>query len=242
MSGRLKGILFMLVLSTFFSWTAYASDIEIGILKDQEGRTRLELTKTYNFLGRSGRNDMILKDRVVSRRHALISEYEGSYYIEDLFSRNKTYVNGRTLSPGQRIELKPGDIIKLAENSVLFTFEINKYDANDADAQRLISLRSKKYTGAKLIMLDSKKQFSFEKDIITIGSAKANDIVISEAEVAPRQTIILLKDTPMVEDIRGRKETRLNDKIVRYGHPKKIKSGDVITIADKVSFSIELLK
>ena len=108
---RLKGILVLLALSTLFSWTAYALDIEIGILKDQEGRTRLELTKTYNFLGRSGRNDMILKDRVVSRRHALISEYEGSYYIEDLFSRNKTYVNGRTLSPGQRIELKPGDII-----------------------------------------------------------------------------------------------------------------------------------
>jgi pSer/pThr/pTyr-binding forkhead associated (FHA) protein len=91
-------------------------------------------------------------------------------------------------------------------------------------------------------MLNSKKQFTIEKDTITIGSAKVNDIVISEAEVAPRQTIILLKDTPLVEDIRGRKGTRLNNKIVRYGYPKKLKSGDVITIADKISFSIELLK
>ena len=106
----------------------------------------------------------------------------------------------------------------------------------------MISLKSKKHAGAKLITLDSKKQFSFEKDIITIGSAKVNDIVISEAETAPRQAIILLKGTPMVEDIGGRKETRLNNEIVRYGYPKKLKSGDVITIADTVSFSIELLK
>ena len=185
---------------------------------------------------------MILKNRFISRRHALISVYGGSYYIEDLFSKNKTYVNGRTLSPGQRIKLEPGDIIKLSEDGAQFTFETIKYDVSDADAQRLISLKSMKYPGVKLIMLDSKKQFSFEKDIITIGSAEVNDIVIFEAEVAPRQAIILLKDTPMVEDIRGRKETKLNNVTVRYGYPKKLKSGDVITISDKVSFSIELLK
>jgi pSer/pThr/pTyr-binding forkhead associated (FHA) protein len=239
---RIKGILVLLALSTLFSWTAYALEIEIGILKDQEGRTRLELAKTYNFLGRSGRNDMILKNRFISRRHALISEYDGSYYIEDLFSKNKTYLNGRALSPGRRVKLKPGDIVKLTEDGAWFTFEIIKYDVSDADAQRLISLKSKKYTRVKLIMLDSKKQFSLEKDIISIGSAEVNDIVIPEAQVAPRQAIILLKDTPMVEDIRGRKGTKLNNEIVRYGYPKKLKSGDVITIADKVSFSIELFK
>ena len=242
MSGKKRNILLLLSFFTMFSCIAYASDMEIGILKDQRGHTRLEMVKALNFLGRSHRNDMIFKNIEISRRHALISKDSGAYYIEDLFSKNRTYVNGKPLMPGQRVRLKPGDTIKLTRYGAEFTFEIARYDERDADAKRLISLKSKKYHGAKLTRLDTKKQFSFEKGIITIGASEANDIVIPESGVAPRQTIIILKDTPIVEDLRGRKGTRLNNRIVRYGYPRKLKSGDVITVAGKISFSIELLK
>ena len=242
MSGKIRNIFLVLAFFTMSSCLAYASDIEIGILKDQKGNTRFEMVKALNFLGRSGRNDMIFKNIQISRRHALISEDSGSYYIEDLFSKNKTYVNGNILIPGRRIRLNPGDTIKLTENGSKFTFEIVGYDENDAIAQRLLSLKSKKYPKVNLTRLDTKKQFSFEKDTITIGASEWNDIVVTEAGIEPRQTLIILKDTPIVEDLRGRNGTRLNNKIVRYGSPRRLKSGDIITVSDKISFSIEFLK
>lgn len=51
----------------------------------------------------------------VSRRHCRISNDNGSFYIEDLGSANHTYVNGSMIAPGQKIQISPGDIVKLAD-------------------------------------------------------------------------------------------------------------------------------
>lgn len=64
---------------------------------------------------------------VVSRVHAKISVAEGRYYfIEDLGSRNGTYLNGTLLKPQNRRQLKFKDKIDLGKDgkvSFVFTWE-----------------------------------------------------------------------------------------------------------------------
>ncbi|MGZ9020765.1 MAG: FHA domain-containing protein [Rhodoplanes sp.] len=65
------------------------------------------------------------KDDLVSRRHALIrtkKNGELSFTIEDLQSRNGTFVNGERLT-GER-ELLPGDVVELGSGGPKFTFDV----------------------------------------------------------------------------------------------------------------------
>jgi len=60
-------------------------------------------------IGRSSKNDIVIKDNFVSKNHARIFESEGSYFIEDLSSANGTYLNGQELT--NIVELRDGDNI-----------------------------------------------------------------------------------------------------------------------------------
>src|SRR3989304_534540 len=76
-------------------------------------------------LGRHPACDIVLESGAVSRQHARILNVEGNYYIEDLNSRNGTYVNGR-LFTGRQL-LKENDQILICE--ILFIFHFGPEDA-----------------------------------------------------------------------------------------------------------------
>ncbi|MEU0335242.1 FHA domain-containing protein [Streptomyces sp. NPDC006193] len=66
-------------------------------------------------IGRAPDNDVVLRDLVVSRRHAeLRALADGSYEIADLGSHNGTYLNGR---PVTRAPVAPGDIIGIGHSA-----------------------------------------------------------------------------------------------------------------------------
>lgn len=68
-------------------------------------------------IGRSSDNDIIINAATVSRHHAKITEIStGVYEIEDLNSKNGTYVNGRKVKG--RMSLKPTDRIVLSSTKV----------------------------------------------------------------------------------------------------------------------------
>ena len=52
-----------------------------------------ELTKQSIVIGRGDDADISLPDLAASRRHARISYTDGQYWIEDLNSRNGTFIN-----------------------------------------------------------------------------------------------------------------------------------------------------
>jgi len=91
------------------------------------GTYRIE--KDIIFIGRSSSSDIVVNDKKVSRSHARITYSNGTYIIEDLNSKNGTYVNGSRIR-GAR-QLNPGDIVKIGNSE--FTFNI------DVKSKRAIS-------------------------------------------------------------------------------------------------------
>jgi DNA-binding NtrC family response regulator len=60
-----------------------------------------------------------LRQAQVSRRHAIVAPSERGYGIEDLGSRNGTFVNGRAIKSA---ELADGDVIRIGSTLLLFQF------------------------------------------------------------------------------------------------------------------------
>lgn len=69
-------------------------------------------------IGRSSRSNVRLLDSSVSRHHAHVAFRGGCWTIEDLDSRNGTYVNGIRIS---RSTLRPGDAVSFGHVSAHLT-------------------------------------------------------------------------------------------------------------------------
>lgn len=68
-------------------------------------------------IGRMSDNDIVLKDTMVSRHHASIFMKDRAFFVEDLNSKNGTFVN--TVRVGSR-KLNVGDRITIGKNTILF--------------------------------------------------------------------------------------------------------------------------
>ncbi len=80
---------------------------------------RIELSEDEMILGRSPDCNIQVEDYAVSRKHAKVIRSGDSYSLEDLKSRNKTYLNDIVLTEGAH-QLRNGD--KVAVCDVIFNF------------------------------------------------------------------------------------------------------------------------
>ena len=90
----------------------------LQVLKGTETGECLVLDADRSVLGRHPDCDFVLESAAVSRQHACITRDGGDYYIEDLHSRNGTFVNGSQIQ-GRRL-LQDGDQLRICE--LAFTF------------------------------------------------------------------------------------------------------------------------
>ncbi len=87
-------------------------------------------------VGRSNANDLVIIDKEVSRRHALIDCISGIYVIEDLNSKNGILVNRKKRS---RALLRPGDTITLGQLDVAFNPDDHSQDkGSDKHAETVV--------------------------------------------------------------------------------------------------------
>lgn len=70
------------------------------------------------IIGRSRSCDVILNDALVSREHAVIQKIKDSYFIQDLNSKNGTFVNKQKVPFGQYVRLEKEDSIKIGKNTI----------------------------------------------------------------------------------------------------------------------------
>lgn len=65
--------------------------------------------------------DYIVTNNIaVSRNHADIISRDGRYYVYDLRSKNRTYINNRVLPAEHEVEIFNGDVLKIANEEFLF--------------------------------------------------------------------------------------------------------------------------
>jgi len=87
------------------------SPVLIAQSGEQEG-LKYPITNDDFILGRDPDCDIVIADRQVSRHHARLVRRDTRIFLEDLESKNGTYLNGR---PVQQEELvQDGDVIKVA--------------------------------------------------------------------------------------------------------------------------------
>ncbi len=89
-------------------------------LLDRDGE-EIALEPGENILGRDATASVLIDDGTVSRRHARITIAGGKAAIEDLGSKNGTFVNGKRLGTGP-LSLAAGDQIQMG--SVFLTFRV----------------------------------------------------------------------------------------------------------------------
>ncbi|HTO87136.1 MAG TPA: FHA domain-containing protein [Thermoanaerobaculia bacterium] len=82
------------------------------------GNRKLALGEGENVLGRHPDNRVQIDQTAVSRRHARISIRAGKAVLEDLKSRNGTFLRGRRL--GSPADLRDGDVIGLGPITMTF--------------------------------------------------------------------------------------------------------------------------
>ncbi len=83
-------------------------------------------------LGRHPACEIVLESASVSRQHARILNSDGVFYLEDLHSRNGTFLNGRPVT--QRQALNEGDEVGICDLS--FTFHLGSPEPNAAPPTR----------------------------------------------------------------------------------------------------------
>jgi len=59
-------------------------------------------------IGRGSDNDIQIKEKSVSRKHVKVVKKEDSYFIEDLNSKNGTFIKGMQIHPGKAFKLQEG--------------------------------------------------------------------------------------------------------------------------------------
>jgi hypothetical protein len=92
-------------------------------------------------IGRGNANDLVIIDKEVSRRHAIIDCISGIYVVEDLNSKNGILVNRK---PRPRALLRSGDIITFGQIDVVFYTD--RAGGKDKPAGRLTALATAEST------------------------------------------------------------------------------------------------
>ncbi len=103
------------------------------LMVDGVGVNQFDLDVGDLTIGRSPENDVHIDDLAVSSQHAIIEKVEDtdfgqtSYWVKDLGSTNKTFVNGIEVA---RQRLHNNDIVKIGWNQFKFI------DENEVDTEK----------------------------------------------------------------------------------------------------------
>lgn len=101
---------------------------------DTNAVENFEIQTSSARLGRHPDCEIHLDNNAVSREHARITMDGDSFYIEDMHSRNGTYVNREPIT--RRTKLKSGDTIRICDMEFVFTDDVLPPDPTGMEAMR----------------------------------------------------------------------------------------------------------
>jgi hypothetical protein len=138
-------------------------------------------------IGRSSRNDVVLKDPLLSRHHCRVFfKSDGTLWIADLGSSNKTYVRGE---PIQECMLTVGDEITLGNTVIKVTQIAQEDSAGEADE------RQKRKTGPIDLGL-SQEEVVEKKPATAMRLSRFIRVLVFIIAVAGAMLLILILTSP----------------------------------------------
>ncbi len=90
---------------------------EVPLLLVNEGELagkQWPLARDELIIGRGEGSDILLPERPISRHHLLVGRDAQGYFVQDLDSKNGTFLNGKQLQPKTHYRLQDGDEIQVA--------------------------------------------------------------------------------------------------------------------------------
>ena len=90
----------------------------LHVIRGQSSLPSIPIIRECTVLGRHPDCELVLDNIAISRQHAQILESHGSYFLEDLRSRNGTFLNEVQIEG--RSELKDGDLIRICDSTIKF--------------------------------------------------------------------------------------------------------------------------
>lgn len=140
----------------------------------------VELHGERMVMGRHPTCQIVLDNAAVSRNHAQILESHGTYYIEDLRSRNGTLINGKRIQG--RTEVKDGDEIRVCE--VVLRFYEGLPPDSDATpvpgiAGNVPGIQGRTHTMSDSDLADLASSGPFAGQMIDEGSSDSSSIITS---------------------------------------------------------------
>lgn len=90
----------------------------LRVIRGQASQPAFPIIRERTVLGRHPECDVVLDNIAISRQHAQILESHGSYFLEDLRSRNGTFLNEVQID--ERSELKDGDLVRICDATLKF--------------------------------------------------------------------------------------------------------------------------
>lgn len=208
-----------------------APAIQLPMLIDSSGREH-PLRPGVTAVGREG--DILLSDGRVSRRHAQVTNENGTLYAEDLGSTNGTKVNGDRLAPGERRTLAGGD--KLSFGGLEMQLSLpgqkggNTTQVFASNKTAAISTAPRKEV-APAMLVGEGREFPLKAGVNTFGRKTGHDVVIADPYVSGKHgEIEIATDGVFITDTGSTNGTKLNDAKLVPNMRTKVDPEDVIRL------------
>ncbi|MBX9679576.1 MAG: SpoIIE family protein phosphatase [Gemmataceae bacterium] len=214
----------------------------VTVLKGANSGSTHELVGERIVVGRNETCGIQINVAAVSREHAVIKKIQGKYYIEDLKSRNGTWVNNNEVK--SRLQLKNNDQIKICDTVLVFADGVahvedeGEDDSSTVEASINQSSREAIETqpAEKLAMLlDISSELSQTFDLPQL-LPKIVDSLFAVFRQADRAFIILSEDNKLIP--RVAKTRRPDDEQPKFSRKivtKCIETGQSLLSADAMN-------
>jgi len=147
------------------------------------------------IIGRSEELAICIPHRSLSRHHARIEYAEGRFFISDLESKNGTFVNGVQV---RRQEIRPGDLLKLGDVTLLLMDTMNAADSETAHEDSSLQM-----VGLRPQLVQALTRLPLEKLVLPTSKAEPLTPATAVAQAQYRMRILLevAKLLPAANDI-----------------------------------------
>lgn len=98
----------------------------LTIVRGESPGKRIALSGDKLVIGRSPDCGLVIPLNAVSREHAQLVRINNQWYVKDLKSRNKTFVNDAEVNPDIPVRLRNGDKLTICDNVFEFTEEVEE--------------------------------------------------------------------------------------------------------------------